>query len=141
MAKSVRGSNDSSGSEGSKGAIVAAAVANLAIAVTKFVAAAFTRSSSMFAEGVHSVIDTANQGFLLIGLSNSKKPADEKHPFGYGAEVYFWSFLVAIFLFALGAGFSTYEGVMGIISGEAELTSPLIALGVLFLAFCFEGYS
>lgn len=141
MAKSVRGSNDSSGSEGSKGAIVAAAVANLAIAVTKFVAAAFTGSSSMFAEGVHSVIDTANQGFLLIGLSNSKKPADEKHPFGYGAEVYFWSFLVAIFLFALGAGFSTYEGVMGIISGEAELTSPLIALGVLFLAFCFEGYS
>lgn len=145
MAKGARhraGPGSGSGSGGSKGAVIAAAGANLAIAVTKFVAAAFTGSSSMFAEGVHSVIDTANQGFILIGLSNSRKPADAKHPFGYGAEVYFWSFLVAIFLFALGAGFSTYEGVIGILSaGEAELTSPLIALGVLFLAFCFEGYS
>tara|TARA_R110002020_G_scaffold25928_3_gene83992 strand:+ start:256 stop:1248 length:993 start_codon:yes stop_codon:yes gene_type:complete len=141
MAKSSRKAQNAGNSEGSKGAIIAAACANLAIAVTKFGAALFTGSSSMLAEGFHSVIDTANQGFLLIGLAKSKKPADAKHPFGYGAEIYFWSFLVAIFLFALGAGFSTYEGVMGLISGESELTSPLIALGVLFLAFCFEGYS
>ncbi|MBP0615369.1 cation diffusion facilitator family transporter [Jiella mangrovi] len=141
MAESEKQTGGSDSSEGSKGAIIAAAGANLAIAVTKFVAALFTGSSSMMAEGFHSVIDTANQGFLLIGLAKSKKPPDEKHPFGYGAEVYFWSFLVAIFLFALGAGFSTYEGVMGLISGESELTSPLVALGVLFLAFCFEGYS
>ena len=141
MAKASQQKDNSHGSEGSKGAIMAAAGANLAIAVTKFAAAAFTGSSSMLAEGIHSVIDTANQGFLLIGLAKAKKPADEKHPFGYGSEIYFWSFLVAIFLFALGAGFSTYEGVKGLLSGESELTSPLIALGVLFLAFCFEGYS
>ncbi|TFF27732.1 cation diffusion facilitator family transporter [Jiella endophytica] len=142
MSEAAQETDSSSNSEGSKGAVIAAAGANLAIAVTKFVAAAFTGSSSMLAEGIHSVIDTANQGFLLIGLSRSKKPADKKHPFGYGAEVYFWSFLVAIFLFAMGAGFSTYEGVIGLMSGgESELTSPLIALGVLFLAFCFEGYS
>ncbi|MBO0902386.1 cation diffusion facilitator family transporter [Jiella sonneratiae] len=141
MAEAAREGESSSSSEGSKGAVIAAAGANLAIAATKLVAALFTGSSSMLAEGIHSIIDTANQGFLLIGLKNSKKPPDDKHPFGYGAEVYFWSFLVAIFIFALGAGFSGYEGVMGLISGESELTSPLVALGVLFLAFCFEGYS
>lgn len=118
------------GFEGSKGGIAAAAGADLATVVTKFVAAAFTSSSPMFAKDVHSVIDTANQGLLLIGLAHSRKPADGKHPFGDGAEVYFWSFLVAVFLFALRARFSTYEGVIGIISDEeAELTSPLIALG------------
>ena len=141
MAKSSRKTQSGGSSEGSKGAIIAAGGANLAIAATKFAAALFTGSSSMLAEGFHSVIDTANQGFLLIGLAKSKKPPDAQHPFGYGAEIYFWSFLVAIFLFALGAGFSTYEGVMGLLSGESELTSPLVALGVLFLAFCFEGYS
>ncbi|MCB8836187.1 cation diffusion facilitator family transporter [Aurantimonas sp. VKM B-3413] len=141
MATSKQRASNPDSSGGSKGAVIAAGGANLAIAVTKLAAAFFTGSSSMFAEGIHSLIDTANQGFLLIGLAKAKKPADRKHPFGYGSEVYFWSFLVAIFIFALGAGFSIYEGVAGLMAGESELTSPLVALGVLFLAFCFEGYS
>ncbi|MCK5933191.1 MAG: cation transporter [Fulvimarina manganoxydans] len=128
--------------DGSRKAVIAAMGANLAIAVTKLVAAVFTGSSSMLAEGFHSIIDTANEGFLLIGLKRAKKPADEKHPFGYGSEVYFWSFLVAIIIFALGAGFSIFEGVEGLIAGESEsINSPLVALGVLALSFCFEGYS
>ncbi|PZX11831.1 cation diffusion facilitator family transporter [Palleronia aestuarii] len=127
--------------DGSKKTVFAAMFANLAIAVTKLVAALFTGSSSMLAEGIHSIIDTMNQVFLLIGINRSKRPPDEKHPFGYGSEVYFWSFLVAIFLFALGAGFSILEGIYKLFSSEGGVESPLIALGVLFLAFCFEGYS
>ncbi|MBO0662942.1 cation diffusion facilitator family transporter [Jiella sp. MQZ9-1] len=141
MARST-GRRQKSEDDGSKKAVYAAMFANLAIAVTKFVAAIFSGSSSMLAEGIHSVIDTANEGFLLLGLARSKKPADEKHPFGYGVEVYFWSFVVAILIFALGAGFSIFEGVEGLISGESSgLESPLIALIVLGLAFCIEGYS
>ncbi|MER0239042.1 cation diffusion facilitator family transporter [Fulvimarina sp. MAC8] len=127
---------------GSKKTIFAALFANLGIAITKFGAALFTGSSAMLAEGIHSVIDTTNQALLLVGLKRAKKPADEKHPFGYGSEIYFWAFMVAIFLFALGSGVSIYEGVAGLLASESEgLTSPSIALGVLFIAFCFEGYS
>ncbi|RFC65165.1 cation diffusion facilitator family transporter [Fulvimarina endophytica] len=140
-----RQSSDEGGAdedEGSKKTVFAAMAANLAIAATKFGAALMTGSSSMLAEGIHSVIDTFNQVMLLIGMKRAKKPADEQHPFGYGAEIYFWAFMVAIFLFALGSGFSIYEGVEGLISGESGgLESPLVALGVLFIAFCFEGYS
>ena len=128
--------------DGSRKTVIAAMVANLAIAVTKLGAALFTGSSSMLAEGIHSIIDTANQGFLLIGLARAKKPADAKHPFGYSAEIYFWSFMVAIFIFALGSGFSMFEGVEKLLSREeTELASPIVALVVLFLSFCFEGYS
>ena len=96
----------------------------------------------MLAEGIHSIIDTANQVFLLIGIKRAKKPPNERHPFGYGSEIYFWSFLVAIFIFALGSGFSIFEGVEQILAAkEGPIESPIVALGVLFLAFCFEGYS
>ncbi|MEX6507654.1 cation diffusion facilitator family transporter [Jiella sp. M17.18] len=128
--------------DGSKTTVYAAIGSNLAIAVTKFGAAMFTGSSSMLAEGIHSVIDTANEGFLLLGMHRAKKPATDKHPFGYGVEVYFWSFVVAILIFALGAGFSIFEGVETLMTGESGgVDSPIIALVVLGLAFCFEGYS
>ena len=134
--------NPASSKDGSKKTVIAAMCANLAIAVTKLVAALFTGSSSMLAEGIHSVIDTANQGFLLIGLSRAKKPADAKHPFGYSAEIYFWSFMVAIFIFALGSGFSMFEGIEKLLSSEqSAIEAPLVALVVLGLSFIFEGYS
>ena len=96
---------------GSTRVVIAALIGNSAIAVTKFIAATLTGSSSMFAEGVHSVVDTGNQALLLVGLKRAAKPADKYHPFGYGKEIYFWAFVVAIILFALGAGVSIYEGV------------------------------
>ncbi|MCQ0986700.1 cation diffusion facilitator family transporter [Jiella marina] len=142
MARSKQKAQAPHDDSGSRKAVLAAMGANVAIAVTKLGAALFTGSSAMFAEGIHSIIDTANQGFLLIGMSRAEKPADEKHPFGYGSEVYFWAFLVAIFLFAMGAGFSIYEGVAGLLASDSEgLVSPLVALIVLFMSFCFEGYS
>jgi cation diffusion facilitator family transporter len=96
---------------GSKKVIYAALIGNALIAVTKFVAAVLTRSSAMFSEGIHSVVDTGNQVLLLHGLRRSKKPPDEQFPFGHGKEIYFWSFVVAILIFAVGAGISVYEGV------------------------------
>ncbi len=95
----------------SKLPIYSALVANVAIAVTKFIAAAITGSSAMISEGIHSVVDTANELLLLLGLSKSKKPADKKRPFGYGRELYFWSFIVSILIFGLGAGLALYEGI------------------------------
>jgi cation diffusion facilitator family transporter len=94
---------------GSTRVVIAALIGNAAIAVTKFAAAAVTGSSAMFAEGVHSVVDTGNQALLLFGLRRAARPADERHPFGYGKEIYFWAFVVAILLFALGSGISIYE--------------------------------
>lgn len=96
---------------GSTKVVVAALIGNGLIAVTKFAASAVTGSSAMFAEAVHSVVDTGNQGLLLFGMKRARRPADEYHPFGYGKEIYFWAFVVAIILFALGAGFSLYEGI------------------------------
>ena len=87
----------------SKKVIYAALLGNALIAVTKFIAAFVTRSSAMFSEGIHSVVDTGNQALLLHGLRQSKKPADERFPFGHGKEIYFWSFVVAILIFAVGA--------------------------------------
>jgi cation diffusion facilitator family transporter len=91
--------------------VIAALLGNAAIAVTKFVAAAFTGSSAMFAEAVHSVVDTGNQALLLIGLARAERPADARHAFGHGKEIYFWAFVVAMVLFALGAGVAIYEGL------------------------------
>ena len=96
---------------GSPVAVYSALVANFVIAITKFLASAVTGSSAMFSEGVHSVVDTSNQALILLGLRRSRKPPDARHPFGYGKELYFWSFVVAIILFGFGGGLSFYEGI------------------------------
>lgn len=122
---------------GSKKVIYAALVGNALIAITKFFAAAYTGSSAMLSEGIHSLVDTGNQGLLLYGLKKSSQPADEKHPFGYGVELYFWAFVVAILIFAVGSGISIYEGVQKILHPH-PISSPIIAYVVLGLAIVFE---
>ena len=118
---------------GSKKDIYAALFGNAAIAVTKFGASAITGSSAMLAEGVHSLVDTGNQGLLLLGLRRSKRPPDRQFPFGHGKEVYFWSFVVAISIFGIGAGVSLYEGILHLLHPR-EITSPHINYIVLSLA-------
>ncbi|MFC0439051.1 cation diffusion facilitator family transporter [Kutzneria buriramensis] len=121
-------------------AIVAALSANAGIAVAKFVGFAVTGSSSMLAEGVHSVADTANQGLLLLGKRTSQRKADAEHPFGYGRDRYFYSFVVALLLFTLGALFAMYEGVHKVEAPE-PLDAPIVAVVILGLAVLLEGYS
>ena len=111
-------------------AIVSAAGANLAIAVAKFVGGGLTGSSAMVSEGVHSVVDTANQGLLLFGLHRAKKPADARHPFGYGRELYFYSFVVALLIFLAGGLYSLYEGVEKIRDPEEIGAVALLGLRV-----------
>jgi len=120
--------------------LVIALLANLGIAVSKFVAAAITGSSAMLTEGVHSVVDSTNQLLLMWGRRAAKRPPDRLHPFGYGRELYFWSFVVAVLVFSLGAGVSVYEGVLHILHPEPAV-SPLIAYAVLLIAFLLEGWS
>ncbi|MEO6041536.1 MAG: cation diffusion facilitator family transporter [Croceibacterium sp.] len=120
--------------------LVVALGANLGIAVAKFVAAAITGSSAMLTEGVHSLVDSGNQLLLMYGQKRAAKPADAAHPGGYGRELYFWSFVVALLVFALGAGVSVYEGVRHFVAPEPAV-SPLIAYGVLGVAFVLEGGS
>lgn len=122
----------------SKKVIYAALIGNALIAVTKFAASVVTGSSAMLAEGIHSLVDTGNQGLLLYGLHKAKKPPDENFPFGHGKEVYFWSFVVAILIFALGAGISLYEGVLHILHPE-PVENQIINYVVLGLALIFEG--
>jgi cation diffusion facilitator family transporter len=124
----------------SKTAIVAAILGNLAIAVTKFIAAAFSGSSAMLSEGIHSLVDTGDGGLLLLGIHKSRKAPDLAHPFGHGKELYFWSLIVAIAIFALGCGMSLYEGVRHIIHPE-PLSNPFWNYVVLGFAFVFEGIS
>jgi cation diffusion facilitator family transporter len=118
--------------------IVAALIGNSLIAVTKFAAAAYTGSSAMLSEGVHSVVDTGNQILLLFGLKQARKPADEDFPFGHGKEIYFWSFVVAIMIFAVGAGVSIYEGVTRVITPHA-VENVFVNYIVLGAAMIFEG--
>ena len=114
--------------------------ANVGIAVAKFAAAAITGSSAMLTAGVHSLVDSTPPLLLMYGQKRAAKPADAIHPGGYGRELYFWSFVVALLVFALGAGVSVYEGVLHIIEPEPAV-SPLIAYGVLAIAFALEGGS
>ncbi|MDL5364538.1 cation diffusion facilitator family transporter [Xanthomonas sp. NCPPB 2654] len=129
-----------SAASGSRLAIYAALAGNLAIAIAKFVAAALSGSSAMLSEGVHSLVDTVNELLLLYGLRRAARPADATHPFGYGRELYFWSFIVALLVFALGAGVSLYEGIAHLRNPEPAGSHTLNYV-VLGLSMLFEGGS
>jgi cation diffusion facilitator family transporter len=122
----------------SRKVIIAALIGNLMIAITKFVAAAYTGSSAMFSEAIHSVVDTGNQVMMLYGLKRASLPADKHFPFGHGKEIYFWSFVVAIMIFGVGSGISIYEGIHSLQKPQ-PLESPIINYIVLSLAIVFEG--
>ncbi len=125
---------------GSKKVIYAALAGNFLVAVSKFVAAAFTGSSAMLSEGIHSLVDTGNGGLLLYGIHKAKAPPDKRFPFGHGKEIYFWSFVVALLVFSLGAVISLYEGIRHL-REPAHIENLLINYIVLGLSFLFEGYS
>ena len=125
---------------GGKLVLLAALGGNLAIAATKFVAAAIAGSSSMLTEGIHSVVDTGNQILMLYGRHRARQPPDERHPLGHGRELYFWAFVVALLIFTGGAGMSIYEGIVHIRAGEMP-TRPLVTYAVLGLSFVFESIS
>lgn len=129
---------------GGQRVVIAALLINLAIAACKFVAAFFSRSSAMLAEACHSLADTTNQIFLLIGMRRSARPPDEQHPFGYGPESYFWAFMVALSIFAVGAGFSIREGLHKIEhrhDPDVALGDPRWAYVVLGVSLLLESYS
>lgn len=121
-------------------AIVAALLANAGIAVAKFIGYLITGSSSIMAEAVHSLADTSNQGLLLIGRKRALREATQKHPFGYGRDRYFYSFVVALLLFSLGSVFALYEGAHKLQSSE-PISSPLVAIGILVVAVVLESLS
>jgi cation diffusion facilitator family transporter len=118
--------------------IIAALIGNTAISITKFFAAFTTGSSAMLSEGIHSLVDTGNQILLLYGMRQAKKPADEAFPFGHGKEIYFWSFVVAILIFAVGSGVSIYEGIHHV-RHPVVIDNPMVNYIVLSLALLFEG--
>lgn len=124
---------------GSHKVVYAALTGNLLVAIAKFVAAALTGSAAMLSEGVHSLVDTVNE-LLLYGLHRADKPPDREHSFGYGRELYFWSFIVALLVLAMGTGVSFYEGVLHIRQPE-PVTHPLINYLVLGVSMLFEGTS
>lgn len=125
---------------GNRKAILAALGANLGLAVAKFVAWIFTGASSMLAESVHSLADSTNQGLLLWGGASAARPPTESHPFGFQRDRYFWSFVVSVVIFALGAVFATYEGVTKLFDPH-PLVNPIWAVGVLVFGIGLEGYS
>ena len=124
----------------SRTAVIAALIGNLLIAVTKGIAAALSGSSAMLSEAVHSVVDSGNEILLLYGQHRANKPPDRLHPWGYGREIYFWSFVVALLIFALGAGVSIYEGVQHIRDPE-PMADPLVNYAVYAASAVFEGIS
>jgi len=124
----------------SKKVVYAAAAADLGIAVSKFIAAALTGSAAMLAEAFHSAADTGNQLLLLIGMNRSKRPPDRQHPFGHGRELYFWAFVVALSVFAVGGGLSVYEGIRRLLH-PSPLEDPTWSYVVLGIAAAFDGYS
>ncbi len=123
--------------QGSRKVVLAAMAGNGLIAATKFAASAYTGSSAMLSEAIHSLVDTVNQVLLLYGLKRSAKPADDKHPFGYGREIYFYAFVVAVMIFGLGAGVSLYEGIEKVRHPHVA-TNIFINYIVLGLALIFE---
>jgi cation diffusion facilitator family transporter len=125
---------------GSRRAIIAAFLANLGIALSKFAAFALTGAASMLAEAIHSLADTGNQGLLMLGGKRSLRPADEEHPFGYGTLRYFWAFVVALVLFSVGGLFAIFEGIEKLLNPH-ELEDPRIAIGVLLLSVVLESFS
>jgi cation diffusion facilitator family transporter len=127
-------------SSGSTRVILTALAANVGIAVAKFIAAGITGSSAMVTEGVHSLVDSTNHVLLLYGTKRSHKAADSIHPLGYGRELYFWSFVVAILVFSLGAGVSLYEGILHLFHPEPA-SDVMIAFIVLGVAAALEGWS
>ena len=127
-------------SDSNKIVVYAALFGNLAIAFVKFVAAYITNSSAMLSEAIHSVVDTLNEVLLLHGMKKSQQPANAKHPFGYGRELYFWAFIVSLLVFALGAIVSIYQGVQHVLHPE-EMTSPYVNYIVLVIAILCEGTS
>jgi len=127
-------------SEESAKTVAFAIAANVAIAVLKFIAAAVTGSSAMLAEGIHSLVDTADGVLLFVGLRRGRLPADEEHPFGHGKEVYFWTLVVAILVFAVGGGMSVFEGITHLIAPR-RLTNPIWSYAVLLGSIVFEGIS
>jgi cation diffusion facilitator family transporter len=137
MGRGVREIEKESSASKSTTAIIAAIIGNLAIAVIKFVAAAVTGSSAMLSEAIHSLVDTGNGGLMILGVYKSRQPSDFDHPFGHGRELYFWTLIVAILIFAVGGGMSVYEGI-------SHLSHPTLpgntawSYTVLGLAFVFE---
>jgi cation diffusion facilitator family transporter len=125
-------------SSGSKRSIYAAMGANFAIGIAKFVGAAVGGSSAMVSEGIHSMVDSVNEVLLLYGLQQSEKEPDETHPLGHSTEIYFWSLMVAVLIFALGGGISIYEGVKALQHSEGA-SNPIVSYGVLTVAAIFEG--
>ncbi len=127
-------------SDSNKIVVYTALAGNLAIALVKFVAAYITNSSAMLSEAVHSVVDTLNEILLLYGMKKSQQPANYRHPFGYGRELYFWAFIVALMVFALGAVVSIYQGIQHVLHPE-EMLNPTINYIVLIIAILCEGTS
>lgn len=134
------GSRNASDAEGSSLFIYTALAANLGIAVAKFAAAAIAGSSAMLSEGFHSLVDTGNELLLLYGRRRARRPADRQHPLGYGREIYFWSFVVALLIFATGAGISVYEGVRHLLAPQ-PLADATLSFWVLGIALVLDGAS
>lgn len=126
--------------QGSRRAIFAAFLANLGIALSKFIVFLLTGAASMLAEAIHSLADTGNQGLLMLGGSRSRRPADESHPFGYGTLRYFWAFVVALVLFSVGGLFAIFEGVEKLVHPH-EISGPGWAIGVLLVSAVLESFS